>query len=166
VRLSAAIPCPTKHGLISVNDVDVAGDVKSAVVFISISVMPTTEARLPITYRTSYPHPSMVGRSIILNIRRLEIVFDDSLCVAIAFSRFWMNWKKPPPWTAALLKNREKLSQIIDRILEIIREHKTFALSVTFVRMATASAHNSALRLRSSTKARTSLYGMRIQSPE
>ena len=68
-------------GLISVNDVDVAGDVKSAVVFISIlgnaeqqkrGFQLLTEHRIRIQ--------SMIGRSIVLKYTpTLKFVFDDSI---------------------------------------------------------------------------------------
>ena len=45
-------------GLISVNDVDVAGDVKSAIVFISILGNAEQQKRgFQIAHRTSHPHP-------------------------------------------------------------------------------------------------------------
>jgi len=68
-------------GLISVNDVDVAGDVKSAIVFISIlgnaeqqkrGFQLLTEHRIRIQ--------SMIGRSIVLKYTpTLKFVFDDSI---------------------------------------------------------------------------------------
>jgi hypothetical protein len=51
-------------GLISVNDVDVAGDLKSAVVFISILRQPDQQKRgFQIAQRASRPHPGISSRA-------------------------------------------------------------------------------------------------------
>jgi ribosome-binding factor A len=68
-------------GLISVNDVDVAGDLKSAVVFISILGNPHQQKRgfhLLTEHRIRVQ--SMIGRSIVLKYTpTLKFVFDDSI---------------------------------------------------------------------------------------
>jgi ribosome-binding factor A len=68
-------------GLISVNDVDVAGDLKSAVVFISILGNPDQQKRgfhLLTEHRIRIQ--SMIGRSIVLKYTpTLKFVFDDSI---------------------------------------------------------------------------------------
>jgi ribosome-binding factor A len=68
-------------GLISVNDVDVAGDLKSAVVFISILGNPDQQKRgfhLLTEHRIRIQ--SMIGRSIVLKYTpTLKFIFDDSI---------------------------------------------------------------------------------------
>jgi ribosome-binding factor A len=68
-------------GLISVNDVDVAGDLKSATVFVSILGNPQQQKRGFQTlneYRTRLQ--SLVARAVVLKYTpRLKFVFDDSI---------------------------------------------------------------------------------------
>jgi ribosome-binding factor A len=68
-------------GLISVNDVDVAGDLKSAVVFISILGNPDQQKRgfqLLTEHRTRIQ--SLVARAVVLKFTpTLKFVFDDSI---------------------------------------------------------------------------------------
>ena len=68
-------------GLISVNDVDVAGDLKSATVFISILGNPDQQKRgfqLLTDHRVRLQN--LVGRSVVLKYTpTLKFVFDDSI---------------------------------------------------------------------------------------
>jgi len=68
-------------GLISVNDVDVAGDLKSATVYISILGNPDQQKRglqLLTEHRTRIQ--SLVGRAIVLKYTpKLKFAFDDSI---------------------------------------------------------------------------------------
>ena len=68
-------------GLISVNDVDVAGDLKSAVVFISIFGNPEQQKRgLQLLTNNRVRIQGLVGRSVVLKYTpTLKFVFDDSL---------------------------------------------------------------------------------------
>ena len=68
-------------GLITVNDVDVAGDVKSAVVYISILGTPAQQKR---GFQMLGEHririQGMIGRSVVLKYTpTLKFVFDDSI---------------------------------------------------------------------------------------
>ena len=68
-------------GLISVNDVDVAGDLKSATVFISILGQPDQQKR---GFQMLNEHrvrlQSLVARAVILKFTpKLKFVFDDSI---------------------------------------------------------------------------------------
>jgi len=68
-------------GLISVNDVDVAGDVRSAVVYISILGNPEQQKRgFQLLTEHRIRIQGMIGRSIILKYTpTLKFVFDDSI---------------------------------------------------------------------------------------
>jgi ribosome-binding factor A len=68
-------------GLISVNDVDVAGDVRSAVVFISILGNPEQQKRgFQLLTEHRIRIQGMIGRSVVLKYTpTLKFVFDDSI---------------------------------------------------------------------------------------
>ena len=68
-------------GLISVNDVDVAGDLKSAVVFISILGNPAQQKRgLTVLNENRIRLQGIVGRAVILKFTpTLKFVADDSI---------------------------------------------------------------------------------------
>jgi ribosome-binding factor A len=68
-------------GLISVNDVDVAGDVKSATVFISILGNPEQQKRgFQLLSEHRIRIQSLIGRSVVLKYTpTLRFVFDDSI---------------------------------------------------------------------------------------
>jgi ribosome-binding factor A len=68
-------------GLISVNDVDVAGDVKSAIVFISILGNPEQQKRgFQLLNEHRIRIQGMIGRSVVLKYTpTLKFVFDDSI---------------------------------------------------------------------------------------
>ena len=68
-------------GLISVNDVDLAGDLKSAIVFISIFGNPEQQKRgLQLLTQNRVRIQGLVGRSVVLKFTpTLKFVFDDSL---------------------------------------------------------------------------------------
>lgn len=68
-------------GLISVNDVDMAGDLKSATVFISILGTPEQQKRgLHLLTENRIRIQGLVARSIVLKYTpTLKFVFDDSL---------------------------------------------------------------------------------------
>ena len=68
-------------GLISVNDVDVAGDVKSAIVFISILGTPEQQKRgFQLLSGKRVRIQSLIGRSVVLKYTpTLKFVFDDSI---------------------------------------------------------------------------------------
>ncbi|HTR41711.1 MAG TPA: 30S ribosome-binding factor RbfA [Pseudomonadales bacterium] len=68
-------------GLISVNDVDVAGDLKSAIVFISILGNPTQQKRgLELLTNNRARIQGLVARSVVLKYTpTLKFVFDDSI---------------------------------------------------------------------------------------
>jgi ribosome-binding factor A len=68
-------------GLISVNDVDLAGDLKSAVVFISIFGNPTQQKRgLQLLTDNRVRIQGLVGRAVVLKYTpTLKFVFDDSI---------------------------------------------------------------------------------------
>lgn len=68
-------------GLISVNDVDLAGDLKSAVVFISIFGNPEQQKRgLQLLTNNRVRIQGLVGRSVVLKYTpTLKFVFDDSI---------------------------------------------------------------------------------------
>ena len=68
-------------GLISVNDVDVAGDLKSATVFISILGNPEQQKRgLQLLTEHRVRVQSLVGRAIVLKYTpKLKFAFDDSI---------------------------------------------------------------------------------------
>jgi ribosome-binding factor A len=68
-------------GLISVNDVDVAGDLKSATVFISILGNPDQQKRgFRMLNRHRVRIQGLVGRSVVLRYTpTLKFVFDDSI---------------------------------------------------------------------------------------
>jgi len=68
-------------GLISVNDVDVAGDVKSAVVYISILGNPEQQKRgFQLLTEHRIRIQGMIGRSVVLKYTpTLKFVFDDSI---------------------------------------------------------------------------------------
>jgi ribosome-binding factor A len=68
-------------GLISVNDVDVAGDLKSAIVFISIFGNPTQQKRgLQLLTENRIRIQGLVARSVVLKYTpTLKFVFDDSI---------------------------------------------------------------------------------------
>ncbi len=71
----------TEAGLISVNDVDVAGDVKSAIVFISILGNPEQQKRgFQLLNEQRARIQGLVGRSVVLKYTpTLKFVFDDSI---------------------------------------------------------------------------------------
>src|SRR5579863_3489887 len=68
-------------GLISVNDVDVSGDLKSAVVFISIFGNATQQKRgLQLLTENRVRIQGLVARSVVLKFTpTLKFVFDDSI---------------------------------------------------------------------------------------
>src|SRR5215475_3618361 len=68
-------------GLISVNDVDVAGDLKSAIVFISIFGNPTQQKRgLQLLTDNRVRIQGLVARAVVLKYTpTLKFVFDDSI---------------------------------------------------------------------------------------
>jgi len=68
-------------GLISVNDVDVAGDLKSAIVFISIFGNPVQQKRgLQLLTDNRIRIQGLVARSVVLKYTpTLKFVFDDSI---------------------------------------------------------------------------------------
>lgn len=68
-------------GLISVNDVDLAGDLKSAIVFISIFGNPEQQKRgLQLLTDNRVRIQGLVGRSIVLKYTpTLKFIFDDSI---------------------------------------------------------------------------------------
>jgi len=68
-------------GLISVNDVDLAGDLKSAVVFISIFGNPAQQKRgLQLLTENRVRIQGLVARSVVLKYTpTLKFVFDDSI---------------------------------------------------------------------------------------
>jgi ribosome-binding factor A len=68
-------------GLISVNDVDLAGDLKSAIVFISIFGNPEQQKRgLQLLTDNRARIQGLVGRSVVLKYTpTLKFVFDDSI---------------------------------------------------------------------------------------
>jgi ribosome-binding factor A len=68
-------------GLISVNDVDLAGDLKSAVVFISIFGNPVQQKRgLQLLTENRVRIQGLVARSVVLKYTpTLKFVFDDSI---------------------------------------------------------------------------------------
>jgi len=68
-------------GLITVNDVDVAGDVRSAVVFISILGSPDQQKRgFQLLTDNRIRIQSLLGRSVVLKYTpTLKFVFDDSI---------------------------------------------------------------------------------------
>ena len=68
-------------GLISVNDVDLAGDLKSAVVFISVFGNPTQQKRgLQLLTDNRVRIQGLVARSVVLKYTpTLKFVFDDSI---------------------------------------------------------------------------------------
>jgi ribosome-binding factor A len=68
-------------GLISVNDVDLAGDLKSAVVFISIFGNATQQKRgLQLLTDNRVRIQGLVGRSVVLKYTpTLKFIFDDSI---------------------------------------------------------------------------------------
>ncbi len=68
-------------GLISVNDVDLAGDLKSAVVFISIFGNPAQQKRgLQLLADNRVRIQGLVARSVVLKYTpTLKFVFDDSI---------------------------------------------------------------------------------------
>jgi ribosome-binding factor A len=70
-----------KTGLITVNDVDVAGDLKSAIVFVSILGTPDQQKhglQLLVEHRVRIQ--GLVGRAVVLKYTpTLKFVFDDSI---------------------------------------------------------------------------------------
>jgi ribosome-binding factor A len=68
-------------GLITVNDVDVAGDLKSAIVFVSILGTPDQQKKgLQLLAEHRVRIQGLVGRAIILKYTpTLKFVFDDSI---------------------------------------------------------------------------------------
>ena len=68
-------------GLISVNDLDVSGDLKSAVVFISILGNPTQQKRgLELLTNNRARIQGLVARAVVLKYTpTLKFVFDDSI---------------------------------------------------------------------------------------
>jgi ribosome-binding factor A len=68
-------------GLISVNDVDLAGDLKSAIVFISIFGNPTQQKRgLQLLTENRVRIQGLVGHSVVLKYTpTLKFIFDDSI---------------------------------------------------------------------------------------
>ena len=68
-------------GLITVNDVDVAGDLKSAIVFVSILGTPDQQKKgLQLLAEHRVRIQGLVGRAIILKFTpKLKFVFDDSI---------------------------------------------------------------------------------------
>jgi len=68
-------------GLISVNDVDLAGDLKSAVVFISIFGNPDQQKRgLQLLTDNRARIQGLVGRAVVLKYTpTLKFIFDDSI---------------------------------------------------------------------------------------
>src|SRR5487761_1852554 len=68
-------------GLISVNDVDVAGDLKSAVVFISIFGNPTQQKRgIELLNQHRIRIQGLVGKAVVLKFTpTLKFIVDDSI---------------------------------------------------------------------------------------
>ena len=68
-------------GLISVNDVDLAGDLKSAVVFISVFGNPTQQKRgLQLLTDNRVRIQGLVGKAVVLKFTpTLKFIFDDSI---------------------------------------------------------------------------------------
>jgi ribosome-binding factor A len=68
-------------GLISVNDVDLAGDLKSAIVFISIFGNPTQQKRgMQLLTENRIRIQGLVARSVVLKYTpTLKFIFDDSI---------------------------------------------------------------------------------------
>ncbi len=148
-------------GLITVNDVDVAGDLKSAIVFISILGNAEQQKRgFQLLDRAPHPHPGP-GRPR----GRSEIHADAEIC-----SRRFHRARQPRPANhrgtgkdhargcgqrkrrgRTALKNYPK---IIDRISKSSANTRHFALSAMSGRMAIASARNSAWRWRCGTRAK------------
>ena len=104
-------------GLISVNDVDVAGDLQSAVVFISILGNADQQKRgFQLLTENRIRIQGMIGRSVVLKYTpTLKFVFDDSIVRGNRVLQILDELEKATPPdsgpTKEPLKNREKLSQ-------------------------------------------------------
>jgi ribosome-binding factor A len=71
----------SEAGLITVNDVDVAGDLKSATVFISILGNPDQQKRgFQLLNEHRVPLQGFIGRAVVLKYTpKLKFAFDDSI---------------------------------------------------------------------------------------
>ncbi len=86
-------------GLISVNDVDVAGDVRSAIVFISILGNPEQQKRgFQLLTEHRIRIQGMIGRSVVLKYTpTLKFVFDDSIVRGNRVLQILDELEKAPP---------------------------------------------------------------------
>ena len=105
-------------GLISVNDVDVAGDVKSAIVFISILGNAEQQKRgFQLLTEHHIRIQSLIGRSVVLKYTpTLKFVFDDSIVRGNRVLQIIEEIEKTMPAETAVRENDEtnsleKLSQ-------------------------------------------------------
>ena len=90
-------------GLISVNDVDVAGDVRSAIVFISILGNPEQQKRgFQLLSEHRIRIQGMIGRSVVLKYTpTLKFVFDDSIVRGNRVLQILDELEKAPPIAGA-----------------------------------------------------------------
>ncbi len=88
-------------GLISVNDVDVAGDLKSAIVFISIFGNPTQQKRgLQLLTDNRVRIQGLVARAVVLKYTpTLKFMFDDSIVRGNRVLQIIEELEKAPPTT-------------------------------------------------------------------
>jgi hypothetical protein len=94
----------SEAGLITVNDVDPAGDLKSAVVFVSILGNPSQQKRgLQLLHEHRIRLQALVARAVVLK-------YTTRSSAATKFCKSSKNWKKPPLPAKARLP-REKSSQ-------------------------------------------------------
>jgi ribosome-binding factor A len=86
-------------GLISVNDVDVAGDLKSAIVFISIFGNPAQQKRgLELLTENRVRIQGLVARAVVLKYTpTLKFVFDDSIVRGNRVLQIIEELEKAPP---------------------------------------------------------------------
>jgi len=102
----------SEAGLITVNDVDVAGDLKSATVFISILGNPDQQKRgFQLLNEHRVRIQGFIGRAVVLKYTpKLKLPSMIPSYAATACSRSLRNWKKPCRRTQMKF-NREKLSE-------------------------------------------------------
>ena len=119
----------SEAGLITVNDVDLAGDLKTATVFISILGNPDQQKRgfqLLNEHRTRLP--GFIGRAVVMKYTpRLKFVFDDSIVRGNRVLQIIEELEKTSP-AEKDYRRMKSYPKIIDRILNIIRESKTFCV--------------------------------------
>lgn len=86
-------------GLISVNDVDVAGDLKSAIVFISIFGNPAQQKRgLELLTENRVRIQGLVARAVVLKYTpTLKFMFDDSIVRGNRVLQIIEELEKAPP---------------------------------------------------------------------